>query len=144
MTKTLEPTSQLSKIDGEIREKKTKLAEFDRETKKTRRSMVGEIARLQRRRKTIRVATPKRQITAAKQAGKKNIAAVREAITKAGGTATQAKLGELSGVGTGSLTWAIRALEETGEIRATGKRERGSREFTLRKKSRTLKPGEGE
>lgn len=78
-----------------------------------------------------------------KQAGPGNLAKLREAASVAG-EASQAQLARASGVGTGSMTWAIRALVKDGELVDTGERLDGSRVFRYvrkRGRSRVMQPG---
>lgn len=140
MTETVVTTDPVAVLDTRIAIARTALRDFDKQTKTSRKLLATELESLVKARKSLRAKSPAKQLDAARQAGKENIRRVREAMVKLGGKATQAAIGAESGVGTGSLTWAIRALEESGEIKATGKRERGSREFVAKKK-RTAKAG---
>lgn len=115
--------------------------ELEREYKAEARRMDRAISRLERAGKR-RKAAAVRELTPARQAGKANVAAARAAIKRLG-TATQAAVGQESKVGTGSLTWAIRALLEGGEIEPTGKRVGRSEEYRyVGGRSRVVKPGE--
>lgn len=142
----------LASIDQQLAEAKEARRTLDAEYRQERTKIDGSIRSLETARRDLVKPPPKKKrakrlrsapLNAAAQAGKANIEKVRTAArTKR--QATQAELADASGVGTGSMTWAIRALEEAGEIRATGNRINGSREFVyVPKKARTLKPGEG-
>lgn len=113
-------------VRAELAEAKKARRELDRDFRKRGRELDRKIERLTKR--ATKGARARRPLTPAGQAGKANLRAAREAIRELG-TATQAQIGEKSGVRTGSLTWACRALLESGEIEATGETVRGSREF---------------
>jgi hypothetical protein len=76
------------------------------------------------------------------QAGEANLDKARAALKKLPTTFTMAELGRESGVGTGTLTWACRALEADGVIQATGNvGPRRSREYRVTAKARRMRPG---
>jgi len=68
----------------------------------------------------------RRKLTAAAQAGARNIRRARDAARRLGarGPFTQAELAVAAAVGSGSITWAVRALEEEGSLRRTGEARR--------------------
>lgn len=75
------------------------------------------------------------------QAGRENLRRVREKLEL--GPATQARLCELLGINSGTMTWCLRALIEEGAARETGVRVRNSREVELLPSGRvsTAPPG---
>jgi len=72
----------------------------------------------------MEAARRRRELVPAVQAGKKNLERVRAAARRLR-RGTMAEIGRLAAVPTGSLTWAIRALEDEGSVRATGRVRRG-------------------
>lgn len=135
-------------VEQQLAEVRAARRELDQEYKQRRRQMDSAISRLERAKADLRRRGTGvvRQLDAARQAGKRNVQAAREAIKQLG-EAPQSEIGSLSGVGTGSLTWAIRALIDTGEVEPTGERVRGSAVYRYvppRKRARVVKPGEGE
>lgn len=149
MTKHVEaPTTEGAEdsLDAQLRAAKARRREIVRENAASLRSVDQTIARLEAAKRELRrrPGSSSRVLTAERQAGKKNIGRLREAATRLG-TASQAALGTESGVGTGSLTWAIRALVDRGELVDTGKREGGSKVFEFvpaKAGRRVVRPGE--
>lgn len=95
-----------------------------------------------------RAPRPTAELDPHTQAGAKNLEKTRRALPRLGEVFTQAELGRKSGVGTGTLTWAIRALEADGVIEATGNvGPRRSREYRIvdevaeRRQARKMRPG---
>lgn len=135
-------------IDERIRQAKDERRTLDREYREARRDVDRRVQQLEasrrdlRRRARLSGDAPK-DFEPATMAGKKNVDAARKAIRKLG-RATQAHIGRTAGVPTGSLTWAIRALEKEGTIRATGVKERSSAEYELvaRPGRKRIRPGE--
>lgn len=76
------------------------------------------------------------------QAGRENLRRVREKLDEVG-PATQARLCDLLGINSGTMTWCLRALIEEGVARETGVRVRNSREVELLPSGRvsTAPPG---
>lgn len=139
----------LATLDREIEETKQARATLDSDYKAGKAEIAERRERLENaRRSLLRNARPRRArergpLVAEKQAGKRNIAAVEKAAEKKG-EATQAELAVASGVGTGSMTWAIRALVERGRLTPTGERRDGSNIFRYvpEKRSKVRRPGE--
>jgi Winged helix-turn-helix DNA-binding len=98
-----------------------------------KREFQAEIARLRR---IIRVAEPRPVRSAAVQAGPAAIERVRAAVVEAGRRASQAQVTRATGLNPGTVTYALRALVEAGELVATGLRVDGSREFRLARRAR--------
>lgn len=73
-----------------------------------------------------------RRVRARRQAGERNIDAMRRAFERLG-TATQAQAAQTAGVRSGTSTWAVRALVEEGAIVATGRRHNRSPEYAVRR-----------
>lgn len=121
-------------LEVEYRDRKDAFAEQTKSLKAARKDL------------TRRTRTRKRDrgpLDAHKQAGPRNVTAMLEAAKKLG-QASQAALSEASGVGTGSTTWAIRALEKDGVLVDTGERDNGSRVFRYvpkKGRSRVMRPG---
>lgn len=149
MTKHVEaPTTEGAEdsLDAQLKAAKARRKEIVRENAAALRAADATIARLDAAKRELRrkPGTSARVLTAERQAGKKNIGRLREAAARLG-TASQAALGSESGVGTGSLTWAIRALVDRGELVDTGRRDGGSRVFEFvpaKPGRRVVKPGE--
>lgn len=124
-------------LERSYREGRAVLTEHLKRLKETRRSVA-------RAAKTTTSRRRRGPLDPARQAGPRNIAKVREAAEKLG-TATQKALADSSGVGTGSMTWAIRALVNEGALEPTGESVNGSREYRFVTASRgTLVPPDGD
>lgn len=138
----------LAAIDGQIEDAEKKRRDLDAQYRSARDQLDTHLANLREARRTLqRKRAPRKRRTRtgpldpAAQAGPANIAKVLAAVRKHP-LATQAQLSEASGVGTGSMTHAIKALEGRGEIEFTGQRIGGSKQFRfVGKKSRVRKPG---
>jgi hypothetical protein len=80
--------------------------------------------------RSMKAAAPRRSQTlvASTQAGRRNMEAARTVFARKR-TATMAEVGELADIRSGTLTWTIRALEDEGVIRETGRSVRRSREY---------------
>lgn len=140
----------VAQIDGQIKDAEEKRRDLDGQYRAARDQIDTHLANLRDARRTLlRKRTPKKKrartgpLDPAAQAGAKNIAKVLEAAKKHP-LATQAELSHESGVGTGSMTHAIKALEARGEVEFTGTRIDGSKQFRfIGKRSRVRKPGAG-
>lgn len=93
----------------------------------------GEIKRL---RAAIRALEGQKGTTRspAKMAGPGALSAVRKALNA--GPLTQAQIVRRTKLNDGTVSYAVRALVDAGEIEATGVRVSGSREFRLRTESK--------
>lgn len=93
----------------------------------------AEIRELRRFAGTQRPATRRGEVMtdAHKAAGPGVIAAVREEIERIE-QASQAAITKATGKHSGSVSWALKALEKDGVIEATGERERGSKVYRLK------------
>lgn len=138
----------LAAIDREIEEAERQKRDLDGQYRSARDQIDTHLGKLREARRTmLRRSAPRKRkprsgpLDPAAQAGPKNIAAVLEAAKK-NPLATQAELSSVSGVGTGSMTHAIKALEMRGVIEFTGQRIGGSKQFRYTgRKSRVRKPG---
>lgn len=106
----------LAELEGERAHTARKLKTIDDEIRRIRR-FVG--------------AKPTKPVSAHKAAGPAVIAAVRKAIEK-NEVATQAAITKAVQRNSGSVSWALKALEDDGVVEATGERERGSKVYRLR------------
>lgn len=136
----------LASLDQQIEETESRRASLEQTYRESRTTLTEHLKRLKEVRRTVarqakgRTATRSRgPLDPAKQAGPKNIARVRAAAA-ALGSATQKALADESGVGTGSMTWAIRALVDEGVLEPTGKSINGSREYRYVEKRGTVVP----
>lgn len=141
---------RLRELDEQIAAKKAARAELDFRFREQKASLADGIRDLEdERRAFLRQRAGARErgpLDAHKQAGKRNVSAMADAARRKR-VASQAELAVASGVGTGSTTWAIRALVEDGVLVDTGERRDGSRVFRYVAKpnrkagSRMLEPG---
>jgi hypothetical protein len=104
-----------------------------------------EIRELREARVTVRESRAGVELNAHTQAGRENLDRVRSLLGDLG-TATQARLCEMTGINSGTMTWCLRALVEDGTVRETGVRVRNSREVELvatngRRRVSTARPG---
>jgi hypothetical protein len=83
-------------------------------------------------RRRARAAKP---TDAHKAAGPSVIAKVREVITEIG-EGTQAEITRRAGKHSGSVSWALKALEQDGEVEKLDRREKGSFVFKVTGKAR--------
>lgn len=88
-----------------------------------------EISRLRGAIRALEGRKPSRKRTAAVQAGPAALSKVRTAL--ATGPLTQAQITKQTKLNDGTVSYALRALVENGEVEATGVRHEGSREFRL-------------
>jgi hypothetical protein len=138
----------IAQVDAQMEGVRRALDELDGDYRDRKDALVQQMKQLRLARKdlTRQSRTRKRErgpLDAHKQAGPRNVARMVEAAAKLG-TASQAALSAASGVGTGSTTWAIRALEKDGVLVDTGERENGSRVFRYvakKGRSRVMRPG---
>jgi chromosome segregation ATPase len=147
MTTTATPTTDpsatdelVTDVDRQIERASKSRAELDeafREARKkyaeARQEIDGHIRELRETRRSLtRRGKPRRggarELDPAVQAGKANLEALHEAARRLG-RASQAVLGQESGVKTGNLTHAVRAGVIAGWLRDTGERERGSKVY---------------
>lgn len=143
------PEAMIEYLEGQLQEAKAS----KRELRQTLRSLErhearirGALAELKRSAKK-RPPRPAESLDAHTQAGAKNVDKARRALGRLGPVFTMAQLGRASKVGTGTLTWAVRALEAEGVIEPTGNvGERRSREYRVvdevsRRRARRMPPG---
>jgi hypothetical protein len=143
----IEPTPEeiAASIGERIEALRERRAQIDSEMEMLRRAQRNVLRgrepdkhRPRRRQRTTPVRTSERQ------AGPGNVERVAAALRSAGGRATQAALTEQTGLNSGTMTYALRALEERGAVRRTGESVRRSPEFEEVKARRiTMKPGSG-
>lgn len=125
LTQTEEALARVEHERAQAREAHlAEIAGFDGEIRRLRASL--------RALKVRRVTRPKR--SAAVQAGPKALDKVRRVL--ASGPQTQAKIVKRTKLNDGTVSYALRALVESGEIVATGNYIGGSREFKLRGRAR--------
>ena len=89
----------------------------------------AEIKRLRAAIRALEGRKPRKKRTAAVQAGPAALAKVHSALT--GGPLTQAQITRATRLNDGTVSYALRALVDSGEVEATGVRLEGSREFRL-------------
>jgi hypothetical protein len=100
-------------------------------TGEQRRAVREEVDRRRRSTLGLRPPPPPAADLTARRAGRANVAALLAAFERAGAPLTMHEAGLAAGVGTGTLTWAVRALVATGRLRATGERRGRSAEYEL-------------
>ena len=144
----IEPTPEeiAASIGERIEALRERRAQIDSEMTMLRRAqrdvLRGREPEKRARRARRQRVTPER--TSERQAGPGNVEKVAAALRSAGGRATQAVLTERTGLNSGTMTYALRALEERGAVRRTGESVRRSPEFEEVKARRiTMKPGSG-
>lgn len=91
-----------------------------------------------------KLVLPDKNRTSVRQAGATNIAKVAAALRSAGGRATQSRLTELTGLNSGTMTYALRALAESGAVKPTGTLVRRSPEFVATGEAYVMPPGSGQ
>lgn len=139
----------LASIDREIATAEKSRKDLDARYRSARDQIDTHLSKLKQARRTLlrrtkpRTRKRTRKLDPAAQAGPANMQKVEEAARRHP-VATQATLARLSEVGTGSMTWAIKALVQRGVLEPTGRQIDGSKEYKyVPKKRRVLKPGEG-
>lgn len=125
-------------VDDLLTQAREALERVEHERAQAREQYRAEMAdfddELRRLRGVIRALDPetqtRRKRPAAVQAGPKALAAVRKVLGR--GPRSQAEIVRLTGMNDGTVSYALRALVEAGEIAATGARIKGSREFQVK------------
>ena len=126
------PQQMLKALDERVALLMQKRDEIDDELRTLRqaRPALAKAAKGTKRpaRRAVRVTPPR---TAERQAGPGNVAKVAATLRELGGRATQAILTERTWLNSGTMTYALRALEEKGIVKPTGESVRRSAEFAL-------------
>lgn len=124
---TRDLTATQKKIDASL----DKLADFAKATEKERERLTT----LRERRRALRSLMPRRQtrtdLDPRVQAGQTNMRAAHLALVDLGGEARQADIGERAGIGSGTLTWSMKALEADGVVERLDGFDRRSPVFRL-------------
>lgn len=134
----------LAGIDESIAAERETLGRIEQSLKEHRFAL----ARLEESRATLLSQARKRNVrarvkqtkTAAQRAGKGNVTKA-ESILR-GGPLTKADLTKRMGINDGTVTYALRALEETGRARKTGERVKGSDVYEYVVKRGVTRPGD--
>lgn len=134
-----ETMAEQLEIDGQLRRLKRKQARLRSQLAE----VTAEIREVALRRPGKHPVRRTADLDAHQQAGRRNIAAMREEF-RTRGRATQAVAAAAAGVGKGTSTWTIRALREDGVIKPTGKKIGGSAEFRYASPDRTTRRRPGE
>lgn len=125
----------------EVVENLRRIDEHLRRLTAARKAMVADRKAARKRKPSARPKQSPRERTALQHAGQGNVERVREYL--AAGPATKATITRALGVNNGTITYALRHLEESGEARTTGRKEGRSEEFELvRNGRRVTRPGD--
>jgi ribosomal protein S25 len=122
----------LDALNAKIAEERDALAAIGR----VRREHERALARLEASRRALtgkqvsRRPAVKAERTALQRAGKGNVEKVL-ALLRREGAHTRGEITQKLGMNNGTVTWAIRHLEEQGKIKRTGEQRRGSDEFQM-------------
>lgn len=124
-----ETDSALAALDGQIAGSRQTIAQIEAALKEHRTAL----AKLEdARRMLVRSRRPRRRASGAKvaktalqRAGRGNVTKARDLLRHNGPTA-KSQVTKLLNINDGTVTYALRALEETGEARKTGERVGGS------------------
>jgi uncharacterized coiled-coil protein SlyX len=126
----------ISEIEGSLKEHKASLAKL---TDARRALLRTRAPRKQRTRSAVSVTK-----TALQRAGRGNVDKARDLLRHNGPT-PKAEVTRLLAINDGTVTYALRALEETGEVRKTGERIHGSDVYeylTPARRSGVTRPGD--
>lgn len=127
----------ISLIEGELHEHEKALARLLR----SRDALKGKAERAAAEKKPRERSAASVVKTAAQRAGVGNMAKARDLLRHNGPT-TKAQVTKLMAINDGTVTYALRALEEAGEVRKTGERVHGSDVYEYVSKTRAVsRPG---
>lgn len=145
-----ETDSAVAALDAQIASERSTIVGIERELREHKQSL----ARLEEARKALvrtrapRKAPKARRVstavkTAAQRAGRGNIVKARD-LLQHNGPMTKASITKELGINDGTVTYALRALEETGEVQRTGERVHGSDvfEYVTRRRVAVTRPGD--
>lgn len=144
---TAETDDAVAAIDGQIAERRRVISEIE---SVLRQHKVGLVKLEDARRALVRTRRARRRTrgekvtkTPLQRAGRGNVTKARDLLRHNGPTA-KAQVTRLLGLNDGTVTYALRALEEAGEARKTGERIGGSDvyEYVAPSRSGVTRPGD--
>lgn len=124
----------IEQIETEIVAAERRRDEIRKRYEDDSRTVKDEISRLRASLRSLRGERRKTTRAPSVSAGPKALAAVREAL--AGGPITQAQIVRSTGLNDGTVSYAVRALIESGAVEPTGQVIERSREFRLKRARR--------